>query len=339
METQALHPKYSVIIPVYNAEKTLYRCLNSLLPEDDLYTDSEIILVNDGSTDGSLAICREYAEKYHNIRVIDKPNGGVSTARNAGLDEARGRYILFVDSDDYVETGFFSIIDGLLKAYSADLVKFSGSVDNGAQKRTYPRKPIKAGSREELFPFIIDLMCSKSINGPWAKLYRRDIIEDHCIRFPEGASIGEDRAFNIVYSFYIRSYMASERAVYVLNTENGESLSRKRRDDLQKQFNIANEYIDRELITAPVSEEEKKGYREALDYDICTGIYHDAKLMIKDDVCWFTRQKRLRLLCKEINKKHMKYPKTRYCTLITLPIRLYLTPVIDAMAWKLSKDS
>lgn len=91
---------YSVVIPVYNAEKTLRRCVDSLLRQD--CSEVELILVNDGSKDGSLEICREYARQYDCVRVIDKPNGGVSTARNAGLDAAQGIYVLFVDSDDYV---------------------------------------------------------------------------------------------------------------------------------------------------------------------------------------------------------------------------------------------
>ena len=88
-------PKYSVIIPVYNAEKTLHRCVDSLLNQN--YTDMELVLVNDGSSDRSLEICREYQGCDSRVCVIDKPNGGVSTARNAGLHAAAGTYVLFVD--------------------------------------------------------------------------------------------------------------------------------------------------------------------------------------------------------------------------------------------------
>lgn len=94
--------KYSVIIPVYNAARTLRRCLDSLV--DQSFDDYELLLINDGSTDGSDAICREYANVYPCIRYFAKENGGVSSARNLGLEQAKGEYILFVDSDDWLST-------------------------------------------------------------------------------------------------------------------------------------------------------------------------------------------------------------------------------------------
>lgn len=92
--------KYSIIIPVYNAEGTLRRCLDSLVGQQ--FSNYELLLINDGSTDGSDAICREYASTYSCVRYFAKENGGVSSARNLGLEQAEGEYILFADSDDYV---------------------------------------------------------------------------------------------------------------------------------------------------------------------------------------------------------------------------------------------
>ena len=97
--------RYSVIIPVFNAEKTLRRCVDSLLDQER--DDIEIILVNDGSKDGSLDICNAYQRGHSCVRVIDKENGGVSSARNAGLDAAKGTCVVFVDSDDYVSISRF----------------------------------------------------------------------------------------------------------------------------------------------------------------------------------------------------------------------------------------
>ena len=134
--------KYSVIIPVYNAEKTLKRCVDSLLEQD--YTDAEIILVNDGSKDGSEDICREYAEAHPNIRLISQQNGGVSTARNAGLDAAQGEYIVFVDSDDHVVPGFFSIMDKAIDEEPADLIRFAGYYDNGKERLYFRIAPVVA---------------------------------------------------------------------------------------------------------------------------------------------------------------------------------------------------
>ena len=96
--------KYSIIIPVYNAEGTLRRCLDSLVGQQ--FSNYELLLINDGSTDGSDAICREYASTYSCVRYFAKENGGVSSARNLGLEQAEGEYILFADSDDYVSEDY-----------------------------------------------------------------------------------------------------------------------------------------------------------------------------------------------------------------------------------------
>lgn len=328
--------RYSVIIPVYNAENTLRRCVDSLL--DQNCADTEIILVDDGSEDGSAAICRKYARDYETVRCISKQHAGVSAARNTGLNAARGDYILFVDSDDYVEPNFFSVIDQAVEAGCADWVHFSISVDDGMGKRRFIRKAASVFSREELLPHIIDAICRKTINGPWAKLFRRDVIEKHHIRFLEGASVGEDRAFNIVYSFYIHSCAVSRVTVYVLNTENENSLSRRYHEDLHRQLCAADDYIKCELAAAPIPEQEKERYREALSFCDCIGIYRDAKKLIRDRAGWCARQKLIFQLCNEINRKHLKYPRSGYCALTSLPVRLSMTPVIDAMAWMLAND-
>lgn len=328
------NPKYSVIIPVYNAEKTLRRCLDSLLAETR--EDAEIILVNDGSKDRSGEICREYAAEKPCIRWIEKENGGVSSARNAGLDAATGQYILFVDSDDYVAPTFFSTIDRVRAETPGDLIQFSGRFDNGKQTWGTPHKPLSLQGRDALMPTIVDAICRKTINGPVAKLYRRDLIELNRLRFPVGASVAEDRVFNIVYSFYIQSYSVTDKVIYYVSTENENSLTRGRNKDLKRQLGITDGFFYGTLEKAPLSAQEKDSYQRAFNFGACRLIYHDAKLMHLDHVAWFARQKRLGQICDEINRKHMKYPGTRYCRLITLPVRLHLTPVIDAIAWKLT---
>lgn len=327
--------KYSVIIPVYNAEKTLHRCIDSLLTEP--CSAAEIILVNDGSRDSSGSICREYAEKHSNIRCIDKENGGVSTARNAGLDLASGDFVLFVDSDDYVLPGFFSILDDALRKSPCDLVQFSYCFDDGTEKRNRIYAPKAAFSREQALPMLIDAICRKSINTPWAKVYRRKIVDANHIRFPQGASVAEDRAFNIHYSFYIQSYSVSDQVLYCVSTENPNSLTRGRNQDLQKDFQITGRYIQDSLQRSPIPESEKEQYRRAVNFGECRFIYHEAKQLFWDHIGWLERQKRLGKMCDAINGKRMKYPQTRYSTLITLPVRLRLTPVIDVIAWKLTR--
>ncbi len=100
-------PLISVIVPVYNAEKTLRRCVDSILSQT--FTEFELLLINDGSKDNSGVICDEYARKDSRIRVFHKENGGVSSARNVGLDNLRGEWVTFVDSDDYVENKYLGV--------------------------------------------------------------------------------------------------------------------------------------------------------------------------------------------------------------------------------------
>lgn len=327
--------KYSVIIPVYNAEKTLCRCVDSLLAES--YSDMEIILVNDGSKDRSGEICEHYTAVHPNIRYISKENGGVSTARNAGLDAASGKYVLFVDSDDYVVSNYFSLLDRALNQEPSDLAQFSLLYDNSRENRKVVYAPVSANSREELMPLIVNAICRKTINGPVAKLYLREIIEANHIRFPEGASVAEDRVFNIKYSMYIHSYAVSDQILYCVSTENENSLTRGRQKDLNAQFEINRRFFSQALSEAPISAEEKNQYQRAYNFGDCRGIYHDAKLMHQDRVGWLKRQIQLGKTCADINRRHMKYPKTRYCTFITLPVRLYLMPIIDIIAWKLTR--
>ena len=327
--------KYSVIIPVYNAEKTLHRCVDSLLGEN--YPDCEIILINDGSKDGSGEICRAYAESHPNVKYIEKENGGVSSARNAGLDAATGEYVLFVDSDDYISEGYFALIDKARQTSDADLWLFSHGTDDGKTIKVHMIKPACYSDRAEAVPAIIDSICNKSLNAPWAKLYRREILENNRIRFPLGASVAEDRVFNIRYSCYVQNYAVSDRVLYYVSTENEDSLSRRRHEDLEDQFAVTRRYFEETMRSAPIPDREKEQYRRAVNFGDCRYIYHEAKLMLADQVGWMERQRRLGKLCDKINKKRMKYPKTSYCTLITMPVRLRLTWAIDAIAWKLTR--
>ena len=107
MEENNTKPKISVIVPVYNVEKYLRRCVDSILTQT--FTDFEVLLIDDGSTDGSGKICDEYAKKDKRVRVFHKENGGVSSARNLGLDNVRGRYVTFVDADDKISPDYFPV--------------------------------------------------------------------------------------------------------------------------------------------------------------------------------------------------------------------------------------
>ena len=321
---------FSVIIPVYNAEKTLRRCVESLLFQ--LREADEIILINDGSQDGSGAVCAEYAQKSSRIVYLEQPNGGVSSARNTGLDAARGRYVLFVDSDDCVPPALFRTLEQELSDRDWDLIRFSYRVDDG--KGPYEVVSVSASydTRAKAFPRLIDDICSKHLNPPWAKVYRREILQCEQIRFPLGASVAEDRAFNIRYSMFVNSYRVSPFVAYCVNTENEQSLSRKRRTDLEKQFRITGAYVQDAIRQAAIPESEKELYDRAYQFGVCRGIYKDAKDLRRDRLSWLQRQKDLWHMCGALNHKHLKYPSTFYCRKIVLPVRLRQTWLIDLIA-------
>lgn len=325
--------KYSVIIPVYNAESTLDRCLNSLVCQ--LNENIEIILIDDGSTDDSYSICQSYASRYPNISVIKQMNGGVSKARNHGLDEAKGDYILFVDSDDYVAANYFEAISTELDKTKCDMYQFSYTIISSKGEHTRTFKPLVDSSRELLIPDIIKAMCNKRINQPWAKVYKRSLIETNNIRFAEGASIAEDREFNIRYSLYINSYCASDTAVYYVDRRNENSLSRKKQMNAEKQAMITHRYFEESIENAPIPLNEKALYIKADNFSTCRSIYHEAKKLHYQNIGWWGRQKKLKNICQDINDRRMEYPNTLFCNALVLPVRLKLTVIIDCLAWKL----
>lgn len=326
--------KYSVIIPVYNAEKTLHRCLDSLLsqPRDD----AEILLINDGSTDSSGAICSAYAQMHSCVRYIAKENGGVSSARNHGLDHASGDYILFVDSDDYVTPDFFATVDAVLAEYDYDLIQFSNFFTDGTNQTERIREPFQATTREMLFPKLIETLYRKKSNQPWAKAYCRSLIEKHKIRFPETIEVGEDRAFFIHFSLYMNSFCISNRPIYAVSTENEHSLSRKHRDDLDEQTAHLNTYLEAAMQRSGVPEAERAEYQKTLNYDRLRMVYSKAKALHRQELPLAKRLKTLRGYCRDLNRLNLAYPDSRYCRLTSLPVRRNLALVIDVMAWKLT---
>ena len=179
----------SVIVPVYNAEKYLHRCLDSILAQT--YKDFELLLIDDGSTDASGRICDEYAQRDPRIRVFHKANGGVSSARNVGLDNAQGEWVTFCDADDWVES-CFSEID--VKRYGEDIVCFPYAVGHqGNDKRTFGCEETSYSNAKDFYASRLHTL----FRSPWAKLFRRGCIGD--LRYDTGIKVGEDLAFNLQF--------------------------------------------------------------------------------------------------------------------------------------------
>ena len=165
-------PKISIIIPVYNSETTLHQCVDSILYQD--YKDFEVLLIDDGSKDKSPAICDEYTEKDNRVKVFHKQNGGVSSARNLGLDYAKGDWITFVDSDDHVESNY--LVD--LTSIQSDLVIVGVHTFREALAREYYIYKYyisQSFEGKDLSLFLKKHISSLILRVPWAKFYKKKI--------------------------------------------------------------------------------------------------------------------------------------------------------------------
>lgn len=185
----------SVIIPVYNSEKTLSRSIESVLTQD--YAELEVVLVDDGSIDSSPIICEEWAKKDSRVKVYHQRNGGVSEARNKGLEVANGEWITFVDSDDYIEKGYFpKKFDQSVDLYVQNWRVFGG----GEAPLEHVDYQIAKG--EEIVSFMeknghLDLFRMVA-----AKIIKREIIENNQLRFKSQFVLGEDTLFFLEYYRY-----------------------------------------------------------------------------------------------------------------------------------------
>lgn len=182
-------PVVSIIVPVYKAEKYLFRCVDSIL--NQTFKDWECILVDDGSPDKSSQICDEYANKDSRIKVIHKVNGGVSSARQAGLETASGEFVIHADSDDWLDSTMLEELVKHQRETGADFIVFDFyRVANGQQLRIC-QKPAALDNRQVLK----DVISGRLYASCWNKLIRRSLIEKYGASFPKGINLGEDKCF------------------------------------------------------------------------------------------------------------------------------------------------
>lgn len=251
-------PFFSIIIPVYNVEAYLERCLQSIL--EDRCKDLEIILVDDGSTDSSGDLCDQYAGRYQNIKVVHKANGGLSSARNAGMDEAAGEWISFVDSDDWVDQDSYQLMKDILSETESqvDLVKIG--YKKVSESRTVDFIPCAdpgqydvKGIRERLIPLAMgNKLISNSTNNTFilsscAHLYRRQFLTETGIRFVSEREIGSED-FLFLYSLYMRAsaILVTDLKWYNYYTREG-SLTQRYREKLFGQYKKLGKAVYKQL--------------------------------------------------------------------------------------------
>lgn len=316
--------KYSVIVPVYKAEGTLEKCIKSLLTQP--HEGAEILLINDGSPDRSGEICEKYAAEYECVRYFYKENGGVSSARNLGLDNASGEYILFVDSDDYVSENYFEAIEKEMLEYSPEMLVW-GSVTNETDN-VNSIGVFFSSNMENTASKIAPALRGNMFSQLWCRSFFRRIIEKYNIRFNCGLNIAEDIAFILEYICHISSIRSIDIPLYVQTLDNQESLSRKRRADLAESLLAANEQMLDCVETISAETEVYNTYKSAVTWLFFRSAYSACKELLKYNLSRRERRKKIRKICRMFSRENIK-PMDLKCRIIALPIKLKSAFVID----------
>ena len=208
-----MRPMVSIVVPIYNAENYLRRCVDSILNQE--YTDFELLLVNDGSTDASGDICEEYGDQDPRVIVIQKENTGVSDSRNRALDRARGKYLQFLDSDDWITPDATRLFVRAAEEYGCDMV--ISDFYRVVGERLSPKGDIEEEgvlTREEFAAHMMENPADFYYGVLWNKLYRRDIVEEHNLRMDTDINWCEDFMFNLEYIRYAKVFYALHAPIY-----------------------------------------------------------------------------------------------------------------------------
>ena len=227
-------PEISIIVPVYNVEQYLERCIESILAQT--FTDFELILVDDGSTDLSKNICDNYKKIDNRVRVIHKKNEGVSKARNTGINISKGKYIQFIDSDDWIENDLLENILNRIKEDNSDIVFFGFNYENEDDElikvKNCKGNEIVYGY-EQCLEKALKLYKEDLFGYTWCKLFKSSIIKENNILFNTNVSYCEDEEFTCKYYKYVKSVSIDKGIYYhyIYYFKNRCSLTTNRNDE------------------------------------------------------------------------------------------------------------
>lgn len=235
----------SIITPVYRAEKCLHRCIESILAQS--FTDWELLLIDDGSPDNSGTICDEYALKDSRIKSFHQQNSGPSAARNYGLEKAIGDFIVFVDSDDYIDASMLQDLVIMAEQYKVDLCFFElNPVSENHVQAPYSFSSICHSSnikiyldKDECAEAIVGIECSGGMGWTCNKLFKHSIIQEHQIRFDHRFTIQEDHLFTLSYLCYVNSLLVTTYSPYNYVMTAGSLLSKNLPFKKTKELNNA----------------------------------------------------------------------------------------------------
>ena len=210
------NPLFSIIVPIYDVERYLTQCIESVLAQD--YSNYELILVDDGSPDNSIDICTKYAKQYSNIIFIHKINGGISDARNTGIQLARGKYLIFLDSDDYWNNGYVLSELAKLAEKNIDMILCGCNflfTNNEIHSFRLSKEGLSFNYLEDFYTLVKNNYFKPS---PWSKIIKREIILDNKLFFPTGKT-HEDLGWSFDIAQYIQTYDIYEPPFYIYRTK------------------------------------------------------------------------------------------------------------------------
>ena len=226
-----MNKNITIIIPLYNKEKYIYKCLNSILLQS--YGFYEVLIIDDGSTDNSCKICEEFYSKYKRFKYFSKENGGVSSARNLGIEKAKYDYIVFIDADDYIEEDYLKS----LTEYECDLVVEGFKKDeNGFFSEFHIFN--EECNKNQMLKYLMRKEIANIFSVPYLKLFKLEYIKNNNIRFNEKISFGEDFDFVLKYLRTISGTVKLVDECHYINRIEQESLSRKDLPDIWNQLLI-----------------------------------------------------------------------------------------------------
>ena len=261
----------SIIVPVYNAERYVDRLLQEFIKQN--LEKVEIILIDDGSKDNSFSICNEYANKNESIIVFHQENQGASAARNKGIELAKGKYIVFVDSDDGISEQYVEHVCGICEKESADLIQFDA----------YIKKPDEINKREfalqEGYANVKDYyyhVLNQEVNEPWDKAYKTEIIHNNGIQFDTNMTIGEDISLTLEFLRYVKTVYVHHSANYYYERNDAgicANAKMKHLDDMEQL------YINMKVFEMHMNLEEELVYIANLA--MLKGVFRTVGLIIK----------------------------------------------------------
>lgn len=260
----------SIVVPIYNVDKYLDKCITLIL--ESIKVSYELILVNDGCNDNSINICKEYSKKNERIKIVNKKNGGLSSARNAGINIALGKYIVFIDPDDEIDRNYFDRLFFIAEKNNCDVVVGGYKTFPEVKNKIPGYKLDTVLNGRDFILSSNNIHTNNDLCFVWRNIYRLQIIKDNNIRFNENVFIGEDVIFNLEVFLNCKRAYATSDILYNYRINNPNSLMRvKYKPNLESSLLI--QYEIRKMLSEKYKLLEVEHYKKDMSNYYIKNIY------------------------------------------------------------------